>query len=219
MVKHCEHCGIVIYSYSKGLCTNCYYTRVQWRGHKLTVCKDCGVTAQQAGYGLCRKCYAKKYYKEYHANYERKRRKEKREHVNALDRARNKTAKRIEWRRKYLQTYYAANRESILEYQRNYRRADRERNNNYKRRRRARVQNLADTLTVEQWHDILKAHNHSCAYCGKRKVKLEREHKTPASRGGGYTADNIVPACGTCNRRKKTMTDSEFREYLAKFPR
>jgi 5-methylcytosine-specific restriction endonuclease McrA len=34
-------------------------------------------------------------------------------------------------------------------------------------------------------------------------LKLTQEHVIPVSRGGGTTAENIVPACGKCNSSKK----------------
>jgi hypothetical protein len=38
----------------------------------------------------------------------------------------------------------------------------------------------------------------------------------PRSRSGGTNyIDNILPACGSCNRRKHTYTEEEFRARLA----
>lgn len=155
--------------------------------------------------------------KKHHAKNERKRRENNPDHVRELDRKRNQSSKRKEWKRAYAQKYYAQHKDKLLKYQSDYRRADPERRDNYKRRSRSRRQSLPDTLTVEQWHKILDDYNHACAYCGKKGIKLEREHKIPAIAGGGYTAENIVPACGQCNRRKRTMTEKEFREYLKKY--
>ncbi len=219
MSKTCKHCGKVLDPGSKSLCLNCYRTRVQWRGEKTIVCKECGEVKKQNAKGLCQRCYSKKYMKKYHADYERQRRKDKAEHIRKLDSARNQKPERQQYRREYMQKYYLEHHEEMLEYQRNYRRADPERRDNYKKRSIARRKNLPDTLTVEQWHSILDRYHHACAYCGKTGVKLEREHKIPAIKGGGYTADNIIPACGECNRRKHMMTDVEFRKFLKQFPR
>lgn len=218
MRNHCKRCGKVLSIGAKNLCIKCYRTRVKWRGPKMITCSRCGKESKSAGKGLCASCYPRVYMKEYHAEYERKRRKEQADHVRKLDRERSKTQKRAEWKKAYMQKYYAQNKEKLLKYQSDYRRADPERRDNYKRRNRSRRRNLPDTLTVKQWHKILDDYNHACAYCGKKGVKLEREHKIPVIKGGGYTADNIVPACGKCNRRKQTMTDSEFKRYLKKYP-
>jgi len=61
---------------------------------------------------------------------------------------------------------------------------------------------------------ILEEHNHCCIYCGRNDLPLEQEHKIPVSRGGGYTADNIVPACRPCNIHKGTQTYIEFLSNL-----
>lgn len=41
-----------------------------------------------------------------------------------------------------------------------------------------------------------------CAYCGSEDVEIQRDHFVPFSRGGDDTADNIVPACRACNKKK-----------------
>ena len=70
-------------------------------------------------------------------------------------------------------------------------------------RRRARKKALPATLTTEQWLAILRAYENRCAYCEKRSQKLTQDHVIALSKGGGTTADNIVPACGPCNSKKK----------------
>ena len=41
-----------------------------------------------------------------------------------------------------------------------------------------------------------------CAYCCATDRALQRDCVLPISRGGRYTLDNIVPACGSCNASK-----------------
>lgn len=41
----------------------------------------------------------------------------------------------------------------------------------------------------------------ACAYCGKHDV-LEWDHIVPLAAGGPDTIDNLVRACGACNRAK-----------------
>lgn len=53
-----------------------------------------------------------------------------------------------------------------------------------------------------------------CVYCGEVSSILQKEHRVPLSRGGANNAANIVPACPTCNYRKGSMTDEEFRDRL-----
>lgn len=69
---------------------------------------------------------------------------------------------------------------------------------------------LENTLTEEQWEFSLAYFDERCAYCGsERSVVIEntgedlhQEHFIPLSKGGGYTADNIIPSCKSCNSSK-----------------
>lgn len=61
---------------------------------------------------------------------------------------------------------------------------------------------LPATLTLEQWEAIKRFYNNCCAYCGRKFVKLTQDHLIPVSKGGPYTAQNIVPACRSCNSKK-----------------
>ena len=56
-------------------------------------------------------------------------------------------------------------------------------------------------LTDEQW-TALQAAWGGCAYCGATGRSLQRDCVLALSRGGRYTLDNIVPACGSCNASK-----------------
>ncbi|QHO68936.1 hypothetical protein BHD05_04065 [Marisediminicola antarctica] len=56
-------------------------------------------------------------------------------------------------------------------------------------------------LTPEQW-GMLQHLWGGCAYCGAGDRALQRDCVQPISRGGRYTLDNIVPACGACNASK-----------------
>ena len=69
-------------------------------------------------------------------------------------------------------------------------------------RRRTKVANLEFSLTKDEWHNILEKFNHRCAYCGK-DGKLEMDHVIPITGGGPTTKDNIVPACRSCNSKKR----------------
>jgi 5-methylcytosine-specific restriction endonuclease McrA len=55
-----------------------------------------------------------------------------------------------------------------------------------------------------------------CHYC---KVRLTRrntccDHKTPISREGTHSPDNICLACVDCNHLKSTRTEDEFRSFV-----
>ena len=69
-------------------------------------------------------------------------------------------------------------------------------------RRRALRRALPATLTTAQWEAIKEAYRYRCAYCGKKPSRLTQDHVVPVTKGGGTTAENIVPACQQCNRSK-----------------
>ena len=72
-------------------------------------------------------------------------------------------------------------------------------------KRRIREKLLINTLTADEWVEILKQYKFRCAYCGKEFTLFDREtrdHVIPISKGGDNIKENIVPACRSCNSRK-----------------
>lgn len=69
------------------------------------------------------------------------------------------------------------------------------------RRRAKRVKAADNDLTDAEWSSLVEAWG-GCAYCGATGVVLQRDCVMPISRGGRYTATNVVPACGSCNASK-----------------
>lgn len=69
------------------------------------------------------------------------------------------------------------------------------------RRRVARVKRADNDLTPAEWIAISAAWG-CCAYCGETAKPLQRDCVLPISRGGRYTLENVVPACGSCNASK-----------------
>lgn len=61
---------------------------------------------------------------------------------------------------------------------------------------------MDNDLTAEQWASLQAAWG-GCAYCGAGEVALQRDCVMPISRGGRYTVENVVPACGSCNASKR----------------
>lgn len=98
--------------------------------------------------------------------------------------------------------YYKNNRQEILAQKKVYNLNHIQERNVIATRRRARKKNLPATLTREEWEAIQLAYTHRCAYCGQRNKALTQDHVIPLSKGGGTTAQNIVPACLTCNLKK-----------------
>lgn len=56
-------------------------------------------------------------------------------------------------------------------------------------------------LSDAQWTALTTEWN-GCAYCGATDRALQRDCVLPISRGGRYTLENVVPACGSCNASK-----------------
>jgi 5-methylcytosine-specific restriction endonuclease McrA len=71
----------------------------------------------------------------------------------------------------------------------------------YARRRKRRMAKVDHDLSAEQWLALQTAWG-GCAYCSAADKALQRDCVLPISRGGRYTLDNIVPACGSCNASK-----------------
>lgn len=104
-----------------------------------------------------------------------------------------------------------ANREKLRTGERNWRHNNPEKARLSHQRRRALKRTLPSTLTSAEWEDILATYGYQCAYCDKTWLdcKLTQDHIVPISQGGGYTADNIVPACKSCNSRKNKRTPEQ----------
>jgi 5-methylcytosine-specific restriction endonuclease McrA len=63
------------------------------------------------------------------------------------------------------------------------------------------MERVEHDLSDEQWAALQAAWG-GCAYCGASGRPLQRDCVLAISRGGRYTLDNIVPACGPCNTSK-----------------
>lgn len=119
--------------------------------------------------------------------------------------------KRPEERRSSLAAYHRRVALNGLEPERERNRVWREKNyarwrvlvNNAMNRRRARLAVVGNTLTADEWLTILAVFDHRCAYCLRGGVSLQQDHVIAISRGGAHTEENVVPACKTCNSKKK----------------
>jgi 5-methylcytosine-specific restriction endonuclease McrA len=70
---------------------------------------------------------------------------------------------------------------------------------------------MISDFTDAQWLAMQNAYGHCCAYCKEqRKHSLTQDHIIPLSKGGNHTAQNIVPACLSCNTSKQAQSVEEF---------
>lgn len=67
---------------------------------------------------------------------------------------------------------------------------------------------------------VLARDNYTCQYCGGQpgKALLTIDHVVPRSKGGGTTWDNVVTACGPCNRRKGNRSPEQSNMVLMSVP-
>lgn len=67
---------------------------------------------------------------------------------------------------------------------------------------------------------VLSRDNYTCQYCGARPAREELtvDHVLPRSRGGEHVWENVVTACGPCNRRKGDRTPAEAGMPLRREP-
>ena len=102
---------------------------------------------------------------------------------------------------------YQNNREMNLEKIKNYFKTEEGRANHQraKIKRKTIMGNIINTLTSQEWLDILEEYNYKCAYCGiefNENILPEKDHIIPISKGGNNTKENIVPSCRSCNAKK-----------------
>jgi len=55
-----------------------------------------------------------------------------------------------------------------------------------------------------------------CHYCDRRipAAELTMDHIVPVARGGKSTKGNVVPACKSCNNKKKQLLPMEWEAYI-----
>jgi 5-methylcytosine-specific restriction endonuclease McrA len=79
-------------------------------------------------------------------------------------------------------------------------------------RKRAKDLGLKNTLTADQWIDILSKSQGICHYC-KENVGIDSltiDHVVPFISGGDNSKENIVAACAPCNRGKSKRNGEVF---------
>ncbi len=78
-----------------------------------------------------------------------------------------------------------------------------------------REKQKARDLRKSQWWKR-RCDKGACYYCGLSvpPKELTMDHVVPVSRGGKSTKGNVVPACKTCNTKKKQLLPMEWDQYL-----
>ena len=120
---------------------------------------------------------------------------------------------------------YARNRDHLLEWQRDYRAKNKDRETE-----RNRAYHLSHPKPPAQrfaydankyakrkglgvgpldWRNLTLG---PCAYCGKDDATVTWDHVIPLMRGGPNLASNCVRCCRQCNREKNAFTPEEWRD-------
>ena len=105
--------------------------------------------------------------------------------------------------------YVKENAYRFKEYRKQWRLQNKDKAVAIRQRRRTKAKSLPSTLTIAQWEDAKLHFNNKCAYCGKEKP-LSQDHFIALSNGGGYTKDNIVCVCKSCNSSKNNKNFFEW---------
>ena len=208
--KRCDEC------IREGERRNNYYLQKIGRQHTVPVapegykyCSKCERHKRKDGFGNSSKSkdglriHCKDCRKQEHLEYS-ERHKEKSKHryqasVSTKEGREEIRARSREWGRKFRATAYGKMR------------TDQE---NHKRLAWAR--GVENNLSESDYIKTLRFFNESCAYCevSQDESRLERDHLIPLSKQGGYTRENIVPACRRCNARK---SNKDFEDWYIEY--
>jgi hypothetical protein len=111
--------------------------------------------------------------------------------------------------------YYHANKDHLRENKQRWSKANKDKENHYKKKRDAKKRGaeMVD-FTDDQWIELLREHDSTCAYCGIAGIPMEQDHIHPVSLGGNHTKSNIVPSCKSCNSSKKNRTLEQWKRTL-----
>jgi 5-methylcytosine-specific restriction endonuclease McrA len=81
-----------------------------------------------------------------------------------------------------------------------------------------RYRRVPSRLQIVSRRNIIIRDSGMCMYCGKKTLELTLDHIIPRSRGGLNTWENLVAACGDCNRKKGDRTPAECDMPLIRRP-
>lgn len=130
----------------------------------------------------------------------------------------------LEYVLNYGRKYHAENKDYLNEQTRLWRQNNRDRDSFYSKKRAELIKNLENDMTIEEWEEVIRSYGYKCAYCGMSQEEhqteynqvLHQDHVVPITKGGGFTKDNIVPACIVCNASKGNKDLDVWLEELGK---
>lgn len=108
-----------------------------------------------------------------------------------------------------VKAYTEENKDRVIAYQSAYWKANNDRKVHIANRRRLRKLTNGGSHTLAERQEKFARLGNVCYYCGDAK-RLTVDHDIPLVRGGTDDISNILPACKSCNSRKRTLTAEEF---------
>ena len=166
-----------------------------------TTCKGCAKSQARESYRKNREATLERAAKYYEKNAEDVKEYERKKYHDNKDRE-NERSRR----------YYRKNKSSFSLRQKRYYLENPGLFREYSNKRRTLKRKLPATLTEVEWEKAIKTFDGKCAYCAKDKP-LAQDHFVPLSKGGPYSADNIIPSCKSCNSSKR---DNDFADWYPK---
>lgn len=192
-------------------CIECGKTRSKrWREEKPELYKAYYKEYQQTERARESKSKFRANHKEEIAEYKQRYRATHKAQIAEYDRSRRETPEGKEHANAMTRRWRAGNKEAVAEYNKRYEREHLDYFIQAGHKRNALKKKLPYTLTLEEWEAIKAEFSYCCAYCGKPLKHFTQDHFIPLSAGGGYTRDNIIPACRRCNSSKHTSSFTEW---------
>lgn len=161
----------------------------------------------------CRKAYSRAYHERNASQIRAKVKRWKAENrQHAIEYGRRWRKENVDKKRAIDKRWYDANRERVAEYatkpiRRAYARVNAK---NQKAKRKAAAGATVEQISLAEWAALQAEYSGLCVYCHTRPEALTMDHVVPLIDGGSHTKDNIVPACGRCNREKSTRSLVEY---------
>lgn len=139
--------------------------------------------------------------------------------------------KNREYHRKWMREWSKNNLEHVRELGRCWQKTDKGRaaKRRHSAKRRARLAELINDLTAEEWLDILLQFDNKCAYCKEEMLSyfeiqethpkaITQDHIIPLTRGGNHIKSNIVPACRSCNSKWGNKMEGKMKVLRENWP-
>ncbi len=179
---------------------------------KTKICSKCGVEKLITEFIPCKKgkfgargeCKACK--KKYDSVYNRENRKANaaRERKYRGDHKEQIAKQKLKWQRSHKKSYVKSNAKYIGTVKGKASLARRNSN------RKTKEKGVKNTLTSNQFKEIICMQNNLCADCGRKftdELKPTRDHIIPVYLGGALTFGNVQALCRPCNSRKRNKID------------